>query len=99
MSKITAVLAIAAVLTLGGCGGSGKDDKAAGGSDAPTTGCTETKSEELYVKQMYSCADRNPATRVYIFDSTTARDNYWTAAESMGAAKVGEGALWLETKA
>lgn len=99
MRNITAVLAVAAVLTLGGCGGSSDKDDAAG-NGAPTTGCTETKSEELYVKQMFSCADRNPATRVYTFESTTARDNYLTAAASFGAVnKVGEGDLWIEVKA
>lgn len=98
MRKITAVLAVTAMLTVGGCGGNDKaaDDKAAGDS-APTTGCTETASEELYVSQMFDCADRK--TRVYTFADKAARENWWTAASAAGSVKVTEGETWLEVKA
>jgi hypothetical protein len=101
MRKITAVLAAAVVLTVGGCGGNDKAASSSGSTtaqpSAPTTSCALTASDELYVSQMFDCADRG--TRVYTFADKAARDNYWTAASAVGSVKVSEGETWLEVKA
>lgn len=101
-SAVVTVLAAAAVLTLGGCGGSNDKAPAATTSasqpaaDAPTTGCTLTPSEELYVRKYYVCDSRS--TAVYTFDSTDQRDNWWKAASAAGSVKDGQGDLWIEVK-
>jgi hypothetical protein len=76
-----------ALLTLVGCGGSG--------AAAPTDGCTETPTEELFVQKMYDCGSD---VRVYTFADNSARDNYKQAATGFGAVVLGEGDRWLKTK-
>jgi hypothetical protein len=101
--KLIAVPILVA-LAVGGCGG--KDAAGGGGggttttsapSGAPTTDCTATDTEELYVTKMYDCNTRG--TRVYLFNTSTAKDSYWKAAAEFGSVKVAEGDTWLEVKA
>jgi hypothetical protein len=84
--KLLATLS-ALVLVIAGC-------NAGAPATPPTTGCTETASEELYVSAMYACAD----TSVYVFKSTEARDSWRQAAEGFGIVVTGSGDAWLVVK-
>jgi len=101
MNKATVVTVLAAaVLMLGGCGGSkepaGEAASSAPAAGAPIDGCTETATEELYVRKLYHCDARQ--ANVYTFDSKEARDNWWKVAESTGSMKNTEGDTWMEVK-
>lgn len=100
-----ATVLTAAVLVLAGCGGNSTNSNAPASSPAsstapaagaPITGCTETPTEELFVRTLYACDTR--ATNVYVFDSNDARDNWWKVAESAGTVKDGQGDKWMEVK-
>lgn len=93
MNKLTAVLAVAAVLTLGGCGSSGEESPAP--AAAPTLGCISAATDELFVSKFWECTDD---TTIREFADTTARDNWWKAAEPTGSVKVAEGTNWIKAK-
>jgi uncharacterized lipoprotein YajG len=100
MKRIIA-LAIA-ILVLGGCASKEATNENAGATTSVATpssaeGCTVTETEEMYVAEMYACADRS--TRVYVFSTSSARDNWRKAAEEFGSVVVGQGDTWLEVKA
>ena len=95
MNKLFAVLA-AVVLGVAGCGGPDEPQSAAS-SAASLDGCTVAETEELYVTEMYRCEARS--TRVYLFNTSTARDSYRKVAEEFGAVVAGQGDTWLEVKA
>lgn len=98
--KRTIALA-AAVLILGGCGGKANESAAPATSppaaSAPTDGCSAETSEEMYVAELYNCASRS--TKVYKFQTATARDDWRKAAEGFGTVVLNQGDTWLEVKA
>jgi hypothetical protein len=89
-----AVVVVAAVVTVIVlvAGGGGADGA---GSAAPTAGCTEVATEELYVQHAYDCPD---GTRVLTFADSSARDDFLKVAEHFGAVTVERGATWARTR-
>lgn len=57
----------------------------------PIAGCHEVPSSELYVQQTYACDD---GSRVVVFATDAARDDYLAVAEHFGAATLGVGRRW-----
>lgn len=84
---LIAAVVTAIVLVAGGGGGAG--------SAAPTEGCTEVTTEELYVQHAYNCPD---GTRVLTFADSSARDDFLKVAEHFGAVTVDKGATWARTR-
>jgi hypothetical protein len=99
MRKATVLSILAGALVLSGCGGTKATESATSdtANDAPTSGCTVGATDEIYVTKMYECPSR--ATRVYLFNTSTAKGDYWKAAAEFGSVKVAEGDTWLEVKA
>ena len=86
---LVAAAVIAVVLTAGKDGGGGA------GSAAPTAGCSEVATEELYVQKAFGCPD---GTRVVTFATTAARDDYLKVAEHFGVVTVDRGATWARIR-
>lgn len=91
VGAVIATVVVLVVLNLGG------DDKAGAdaGSAAPTAGCSETTTEELYVQKAFTCPD---GTKVLTFATTQARDDYLKVAEHFGQATVERGATWARVR-
>ena len=89
---LVATIAVLLVMNLssGGEGGEGGSDSA-----APTAGCSEVTTEELYVQKAFTCPD---STRVLTFATTAARDDYLRVAEGFGAVTVDKGATWAKVR-
>lgn len=62
---------------------------------APTSGCTQTTTQELFVKNLYRCPDN---TNLYTFDTTKARDSWTQIATNFGIVVVSSGETWLTVK-
>ncbi len=84
------IVAVVIALAAGDKGGSGD-----GAAAAPTAGCSEVTTEELYVQKAYDCQD---GTRVLTFATTQSRDDFLRVAESFGAVAVDKGATWARTR-
>lgn len=85
-------IALAGALALTACGhGSSSTAGAHAAAAAPTTGCSPESTEELYVRKLYDCG----STSVYIFDSSSARDDWRKIAESTGTVINEQGDRWL----
>lgn len=91
---LVAAVVILLVVVLGADDPSGKDGGNAS-SSAPTDGCSETTTQELYVQRVYDCPD---GTRVLTFATTDARNSYLEVAESFGQATVERGATWARVR-
>lgn len=65
------------------------------GDPAPTAGCSEVISKELYVQHAYECPD---GTRVLTFIDDAARDDFLKIAEHFGATLVEQGPAWARTR-
>ena len=86
---VLVVAAVVTVVVLVASGGGG------GGTAAPTAGCTEVSTEELYVQHAFECPD---GTRVLTFATSTARDDFLRVAEGFGAVTVERGPTWARTR-
>lgn len=90
---LVATIAVLLVMNLSSDSKGGSDSAA--GSAAPTAGCSEVTTEELYVQKAFTCPD---STRVLTFATTTARDDYLKVAEGFGAVTVDKGATWAKVR-
>lgn len=90
-----AALVVAAVIALVLIAPWGGGDGGGAGSAAPTDGCSEVTTEELYVQKAFTCPD---GTRVVTFASTAARDDYLKVAEHFGTVTVDRGATWARVR-
>lgn len=91
-----AVVLVAAVVTaVVLVAGRGADGGGGAGSAAPTAGCSEVTTEELYVQKAFTCPD---GTRVVTFTDSNARDDYLKVAEHFGQATVDKGATWARVR-
>ena len=86
---VLVVAAVVTVVVLVASGGGG------GGTAAPTAGCTEVSTEELYVQHAFECPD---GTRVLTFADSSARDDFLKVANHFGAVTVDQGATWARTR-
>lgn len=88
---LVAALVTAVVLVAG----RDTSSNAGASSAAPTAGCSEVSTEELYVQHAYSCQD---GTRVLTFATTQGRDDYLKVAEGFGTVTVDKGATWARVR-
>lgn len=87
-------------VTLAGCG---DDDPAPvdASSLADELDCASLEpeeSEELYVRELFTCERDGETTSVYTFNTSSARDSWLEVAEEFGAVVVAEGDTWLEVE-
>lgn len=90
-----AVGAVAVALAVALSAGDGGRAAESGGPAAPTSGCTEVTTQELYVQHAFTCPD---STRVLTFATTQSRDDYLRVAEGFGTVTVDKGATWARTR-
>ena len=95
------MLTLGTLLLLAGCASSsGTATVTAGQATVDPTvqaGCSsshEVSTEEMYVAHLINC-DGNS---LYVFNDSTARDNYRKVAEQFGAVVLREGETWLIVK-
>jgi len=86
--KATALaLATLAVAVAAGCA-------QAADRSAPTSGCTEEASVQMYVERYFDCSD----TSIYTFKTKEDRDAWLTIAKLFGNVAVDSGETWLKIK-
>jgi hypothetical protein len=90
---LVAAVVVLFVVVLGADDAAGRDGAASG--SAPTSGCSEVTTQELYVQKAFTCPD---STRVLTFATTQSRDDYLKVAEGFGAVTVDKGATWAKVR-
>lgn len=91
MWKRTVVLLVA--LVIAGCG---NDSEESPDDVAVELGChfREEETDELFVRHLYKCDN----TRVYFFNDTKARNDWWTIAREVGGVELRRGDRWIQVK-
>ena len=96
-APVTALLLIAG---LAGCGSGTKADAATNPQAAAmaAAGCPAAVAqvtEEMFVRALYACNGNS----LYVFDSSSARDNWSKFATQFGGVELKRGTTWLLVKA
>lgn len=97
------VLVVFASLALVACGdddgGGSAPDPAALGDELGCESFEPLETEELYVRELFSCErEEGTTTNVYTFNTSSARDSWREIAEEFGTVVVDEGDTWLEVR-
>ena len=85
-------------MLLAACGGgdSSVDEPASLAEELGCSSFEQQDTEELYVRELYSCEENGAATRVYTFNTSSARDSWKEIAEEFGIIVENEGDTWVQ---
>lgn len=95
------LIAVGVLVALAGCGDGDDPAPADASSLAEELDCATLESadsDELYVRERFTCERDGATTSVYTFNTSSALDSWLEVAEEFGAVVVAEGDTWVEVE-